>query len=168
MASLPSDIKAIFLDLDGTMYMGSNLIDGAHDFLERCKNKGVATFFLSNNSSRSVDQYKAKLQGFGIHATDDEILLSTHDLIAWLQANNVTQTWAVATKGMCEMLEGVGISTRSTTPQYVVVGYDTELTYEKSQPQVSIFMLVFHSSPVIPIWFVQVLMEVYRTQVRTL
>ena len=131
MAALPSDIKAIFLDLDGTMYMGNNLIDGAQDFLERCKNKGVATFFLSNNSSRSVDQYKAKLQGFGIHATDDEILLSTHDLIAWLQANDVTQTWAVATKGMCEMLEAVGISTRSTAPQYVVVGYDTELTYEK-------------------------------------
>jgi len=131
MSSLPTDIKAIFLDLDGTMYMGSNLIEGAHDFLERCKQHGVATFFLSNNSSRSVDQYRAKLEGFGIEATESQILLSTHDLIAWLQQKNITETWAVATKGMCAMLEAVGITTRSINPQYVVVGYDTELTYEK-------------------------------------
>ena len=131
MASLPNDIKAIFLDLDGTMYMGNNLIDGAHDFLERCKQRGVATFFLSNNSSRSVDEYKAKLEGFGIKASENEILLSTHDLIAWLQRYDITETWAVATDGMCSMLEAVGIATRSATPQYVVVGYDTELTYEK-------------------------------------
>ena len=81
MSDLPNDIKAIFLDLDGTMYMGDNLIEGALEFLERCQQRDIATFFLSNNSSRSVHQYKQKLSGLGIDATDDQILLSTHCLL---------------------------------------------------------------------------------------
>ena len=50
-------IKAVFLDLDGTIYLGGELIDGAQAFLERCQTRGVQRYFLSNNSSKSVDQY---------------------------------------------------------------------------------------------------------------
>ena len=35
------NIEAIFLDLDGTIYMGDNLIDGAIDFLNRIEEKGM-------------------------------------------------------------------------------------------------------------------------------
>jgi len=63
-----TDIDAVFLDLDGTIYLGGELIPGAIDFLERCENKGIKRFFLSNNSSRSVNQYLKKLHAFGIPA----------------------------------------------------------------------------------------------------
>ncbi len=124
-------IKAVFLDLDGTIYLGGELIEGALDFLKRCDERGVKRFFLSNNSSRSVEQYVEKLEKMGIPATADDVLLSTHDCIAWLQGQNVTQTYCVGTEGMCQMLENAGIATRSSEPQYVVLGYDTETTYER-------------------------------------
>jgi len=57
-------IDAVFLDLDGTIYLGGNLIDGALDFLKRCDERGIKRYFLSNNSSRSVKQYVEKLHGF--------------------------------------------------------------------------------------------------------
>tara|TARA_B100000700_G_scaffold61472_2_gene67405 strand:- start:9167 stop:9943 length:777 start_codon:yes stop_codon:yes gene_type:complete len=126
-----SGIKAVFLDLDGTIYLGSNLIPGALEFLERCEEQGVRRYFLSNNSSRSVEQYVAKLNAMNIPCTADDVLLSTHDLLSWLQKERVTKTWAIATKGMCQMMEAVGISTRDDNPQYVVLGYDTEIDYEK-------------------------------------
>ena len=44
-------IKAVFLDLDGTIYLGSKLIDGSLDFLSRIEEAGINRFFLSNNSS---------------------------------------------------------------------------------------------------------------------
>jgi len=47
-------IEAVFLDLDGTIYMGDNLIKGAVNFLNRIEEKGIRRFFLSNNSSKSV------------------------------------------------------------------------------------------------------------------
>lgn len=124
-------IEAVFLDLDGTIYLGDQLIDGALEFLDRLENMGVKRFFLSNNSSKSVHQYKEKLQKFGISAGDDEVLLSTHDLIYWLRDRGVAKTYLVGTEGMRSMLEEVGIETKSGEPEFVVLGYDTEITYEK-------------------------------------
>jgi len=125
------DMEVVFLDLDGTIYLGSNLIEGALSFLERLEERGIRRFFLSNNSSKSVGQYQEKLRGLGIPASENEILLSTHDLISWLRENGIDQTYLVGTEGMREMLESVGVSTSSNEPQYVVLGYDTEITYEK-------------------------------------
>ena len=124
-------IKAVFLDLDGTIYLGSNLIEGAQSFLERLEEREIMRFFLSNNSSKSVSQYLEKLQALGIPATADEVLLSTHDLISWLAENGIGRSYLVGTDGMREMLESAGVSTDSDEPQYVILGYDTEITYEK-------------------------------------
>ncbi len=134
-----SEIDAVFLDLDGTIYLGGNLIPGAMDFLNRCQERGIKRFFLSNNSSRSVQQYLKKLAGFGIPATEEDVLLSTHDLLSWLKNANVSQIWLVGTEGMRKMLEQRGITTNSSKPQYVVLGYDTEISYHKIS-QASIFL----------------------------
>ena len=131
MDSSLEGIKAIFLDLDGTIYLGGELIEGALSFLGRLKDSGIRRFFLSNNSSKSVDQYLVKLQSLGISSTEEDVLLSTHDLLSWLNNEGVKETYLVGTEGMREMLESVGISTQSESPQYVVLGYDTEITYEK-------------------------------------
>ena len=131
MDSSLAGVEAVFLDLDGTIYLGGDLIPGALDFLSRCDEQGVKRFFLSNNSSRSVAQYVAKLEKMGIPCATEDILLSTHDLLAWLSNEGVTRTWAIATAGMCQMMEDAGISTRDDNPQYVVLGYDTEINYEK-------------------------------------
>lgn len=134
-----TDIDAVFLDLDGTIYLGGTLIPGAQAFLERCTANGVRRFFLSNNSSKSVTQYLSKLQKLGLEATEDDVLLSTHDLLAWLNLNGITQTWLVGTEGMQNMLEAAGIATTSSKPEFVLLGYDTELTYDKIA-QASIFL----------------------------
>ena len=123
-----SEIDAVFLDLDGTIYLGGELIPGAIEFLDRCDQQGVRRFFLSNNSSRSVTQYLEKLAGMGIPATEEDVLLSTHDLLSWLSTEGVVETWLVGTEGMREMMEMNGFRTRSTEPEYVVLGYDTEIS----------------------------------------
>ena len=133
------NIDAVFLDLDGTIYLGGELIPGALEFLKRCDEKGVKRYFLSNNSSRSVQQYVEKLHRFDIPADEEDVLLSTHDLLSWLKNEQITQTWLIGTEGMKQMLEQNGISTQSEQPEYVVLGYDTEITYGKLA-QASIFL----------------------------
>lgn len=125
------NIEAVFLDLDGTIYMGDSLIEGAIDFLNRIEKRGIKRFFLSNNSSKSVNQYLTKLEMMGIPATREEVLLSTHDLLSWLATEKITETYLVGTEGMKEMLDASGINTVSNNPEFVVLGYDTEITYEK-------------------------------------
>ncbi len=124
-------IAAVFLDLDGTIYLGDSLIDGALEFLDRLEERGVSRYFLSNNSSKSVGQYLEKLRALGISANEEEVLLSTHDLLSWLSSNGVTSTFLVGTDGMRSMLEERGIDSSSSDPEFVVLGYDTEISYEK-------------------------------------
>lgn len=92
-------IEAVFLDLDGTIYLGNSLIDGASDFLTRLEERGVRRYFLSNNSSRSVAQYLSKLRSMGIIASEEEVLLSTHDLLRWLESQSISETYLVGTEG---------------------------------------------------------------------
>ena len=129
-ASLPG-IKVVFCDLDGTLYLGDQLIPGARGFLERCHSRGIRPFFLSNNSSRSVEQYVEKLIGLGIPASADDVLLSTHDLLSWLNKKGVREVFLVGTTGMRSMFTARGFVTDSRAPEYVVLGYDTEVTYGK-------------------------------------
>ena len=124
-------IEAVFMDLDGTLYLGGNLIEGVNDFLNRLDKRGIKKYYLSNNSSRSKKDYLEKLINFGIEAKISEILLSTDDLLEWLRSNNYSNVYTIGTNSMCEMLEEKGINTYSQNPQIVVLGYDTEINYEK-------------------------------------
>ena len=76
--------KVIFLDLDGTIYLGDKLITGAKNFLKNLKKQNISYYFLSNNSSCSKKDYVKKLSGLGINATEDDIILSTDGVIAYL------------------------------------------------------------------------------------
>ena len=131
MVSLPQGMKIVLLDLDGTIHLGGMPIPGAVDFIQRCHENGIKTIFLSNNSSRSVNEYVVKLNSMGIDACADDILLSTHDCIQWLKMKKWTKVYSLGTKSMKEMMVENGIECLEDGVDCVVLGYDTELTYEK-------------------------------------
>ena len=125
------DKKIFFLDLDGTVYLGDKLISGADKFLEALRKNNVNYYFLSNNSSRSKQDYVAKLERMGIPAKLDQIILSTDGVIEFLRKKNIKNTYVLGTKSMKNMFSQAGIQPDSDDPDYVILGYDTELTYEK-------------------------------------
>jgi len=124
-------IKAVFSDLDGTLFLGDKAIPGAAEALARIRRRNISVFFVSNNSSGSHEDYVQRLEGLGIPATPDEIILSTDGLLEYLISRGITQTWTIGTNALCTILKKRGIKTDSRKPDYVVLGYDTELTYEK-------------------------------------
>jgi len=77
------------MDLDGTIYLGENLIPGADKFSDYLKAKGIHHYFLSNNSSRSKADYVKKLSRLGIQTSADHILLSTDGVIEFLQDQGI-------------------------------------------------------------------------------
>lgn len=119
------------MDLDGTIYLGENLIAGADKFLDYLKAKGIHHYFLSNNSSRSKADYVKKLSRLGIQTDVDHILLSTDGVIEFLQDQGVEDVYVVGTQSMKGMFLEAGIQATSPNPEYVILGYDTELTYDK-------------------------------------
>lgn len=125
------DKKIVFLDLDGTIYIGETLIPGARDFLDYLKDRGICFYFLTNNSSRSKSDYVKKLNGMGIAIQEEDIILSTDGVIYFLAEKKIRHIYVVGTKSMREMFVEAGFDPESPSPSYVILGFDTELTYEK-------------------------------------
>lgn len=123
--------KVVFLDLDGTIYLGNKLIKGAKSFLDYLKDKGLQYYFLSNNSSRSKMDYVQKLSNLGIDTSEDRIILSTDGVIEYLINKKIKNVYAIGTNSMKDMFINAGIYVESENPEYIILGYDTELTYDK-------------------------------------
>ena len=65
-------VKHVFLDMDGTIYHGTQLFPTTIPFLDFLKGQGIGYTFLTNNSSKSVKAYVEKLGRLGIAATEDD------------------------------------------------------------------------------------------------
>ena len=70
------NIKCYLLDMDGTIYLGNELINGAKEFLEKLKEKKIRYIFLTNNSSKNKNRYVEKLNKLGIEAHREDIFSS--------------------------------------------------------------------------------------------
>ena len=64
-----SRIRHVALDMDGTIYMGSELFPWTRSFLAGLREAGIGYSFLTNNPSKSIADYLSKLADLGIQAT---------------------------------------------------------------------------------------------------
>ncbi len=61
-------IRHVALDMDGTIYSGDTLFDFTRPFLAQLTALGIGYTFLTNNSSKSVKDYVARLRAMGVSA----------------------------------------------------------------------------------------------------
>lgn len=126
--------KLFLLDMDGTIYIDTELFDGTIDFLDHVKKIGGRYMFVTNNSSKSVDKYIEKLASLGIKATADDFLTSTNATIAHLKRQRYKKIYAFGTKSFAEQLEeeSLPITTKLEDDiDCLCMGFDTELSFQK-------------------------------------
>lgn len=123
-------IEVVFLDLDGTTYVGNTAVPGAASAIDYLR-ENRKVFFLSNNSSRNKNDYVRKLAAMGIRAAEQEIILSTDGLLAYLKADGISRVHVLGTQSLKQIFVAEGFKIESDEPEYVILGYDTELTYER-------------------------------------
>lgn len=130
--------KSLFLlDMDGTIYHEDELIDGAREFFDTLNRQGKQYVFMTNNSSKSAKMYIQKLLSLGIEATVENIASSVNASILYLKEHNPkAKIYLVGTRSFEQELKGEGfeivsVNYRETDVDYVLLGFDTELTYAK-------------------------------------
>tara|TARA_B100001113_G_scaffold217877_1_gene178725 strand:+ start:778 stop:1365 length:588 start_codon:yes stop_codon:yes gene_type:complete len=69
----------------------------------------------------------------GINAREEDVLLSTHDCIRWLQQRGWMKIHCFGTEGMRSMMEDAGFECTNDVVDCVVVGYHNELVYSELQ-----------------------------------
>jgi HAD superfamily hydrolase (TIGR01450 family) len=123
--------KLFFIDLDGTIFLGDQVIPGASNFISALRQYNKHFYFLSNNSSKSKMDYVKKLRSMDIEVSEKEIILSTDGVIEYLLKGEYKDIYVLGTNSMKLLFREAGFNMDSAKPQCVVLGYDTELTYEK-------------------------------------
>lgn len=127
--------KSVFLlDMDGTIYLGNQLIDGAKDFLDKIKFSGKKYIFLTNNASRDKAEYVKKLEKLGIKASEKDVFSSADATISYFKKIGKKRLFIIGNTSLKNQLKEAGfeiITERNKEIDAVLVSFDTELNYEK-------------------------------------
>ncbi|MEK3798408.1 TIGR01457 family HAD-type hydrolase [Peribacillus sp. FSL H8-0477] len=124
--------KGYLIDLDGTIYRGTEKIEDAGAFIEGLVKRKIPYLFVTNNSSRTPEQVAEKLRAFGIEAKDEQVFttsMATANFIAERKSNSTA--YVVGEEGIIAALQAKGIHLTDEKPDFVVMGIDRGINYEK-------------------------------------
>lgn len=126
-------IKLFLMDMDGTVYLGNNKIDGAFEALETLRNMGKKICFLTNNSSRSNSTYVNKLANvYGFKATKDEVYTSAQATCEFLKNKHLGEkVFLLAPPDVRKEFVDFGIPLDEENPDIVSLCFDTTLNYDR-------------------------------------
>jgi len=132
-----ASIKHVALDMDGTIYLGSTVFPYTIPFLEKLDSLGVSYSFLTNNPTKSIDDYVSKLHRLGIPCTNDQMYSTTTAAIDYIKTHypGAERLFLLGTPSMISQFEQAGfISCKddpADVPDVVVAAFDMTLCYSR-------------------------------------
>lgn len=130
-------IKHVALDMDGTIYLGSQLFPFTKKFLSTLRENGIGYSFLTNNPTRSIADCLKKLGKLGIEASPEQMYTTAVATIDWLKANmpQAKRLFVLGTPSMTVEFESAGFEMAATDsndrPDALIVAFDTTLRYDR-------------------------------------
>lgn len=123
--------KGFLIDMDGVMYRGSQLIEGAVEFVHLLREQDIPFLFLTNNSQRTRRDVATKLARMGIEVEEEHIYtcaMATARFLAHQKPNGTA--YVIGEGGLMQALHQHGYSIVDHDPDYVVVGEGRTITFE--------------------------------------
>lgn len=127
-----SQVKCFALDMDGTIYLGEQWIEGALEFLHRIEETGRNYVFVTNNSSKNAAVYVEKLHRMGLDVGADRIVTSGQAAIYYLQKHFPdAKVFLLGNAMLQKEFAQAGIILEEEHPDVVMTAFDTSLDYRK-------------------------------------
>ena len=122
--------------MDGTIYLGSNLIDGALSTFNYLKENNIEYVFFTNNSSHDLDFYYEKMKNFGIDCSlEHNFYSATEVTISYLKDRGVKDIYVVGNECLKKKLRKefnlITKYEKNRKIDAVVTGFSTELVYDE-------------------------------------
>lgn len=132
MAKDIRDCELFLLDMDGTIYLGERVFPGAVELIDLLRSSGKSYIYLTNNSSRSGADYVERLRSMGFPCESENVFTSGMATAMYLNENYPGKpVYTVGTRAFMKELESYGVRLVEEGAELLVVGFDTELIYEK-------------------------------------
>ena len=123
-------------DLDGTIYLGDELLPGAQRLVLKLRELEKRVIFLSNNPTKDPKMYAEKLGELGLETPESEILNTVVTMTQWLLQNHPGATvFPISEDPLKNSLREAGIR-MSDNPEeidIVIASYDRGFEYRKLQ-----------------------------------
>ncbi|WP_407856279.1 TIGR01457 family HAD-type hydrolase [Enterococcus hailinensis] len=125
--------KGYLIDLDGTIYRGSEPIPAGRRFVERLQARQIPFLFLTNNTTKTPQTVADRLANeFSIYVSPETVYTATLATIDYMNdADKGKKVFVIGEPGLIDPILAAGYEWDTENPDYVVVGLDTEVTYEK-------------------------------------
>lgn len=130
-------IRHLALDMDGTIYMENNIFPFTLEVLDTMSANGIGYSFLTNNPTKSVEDYLAKLHRMGIKADSMNMYSTPVATIDYIHKHypEVRRLFMLGTPSMQKEFEEAGFEACADDPDDVpdmlVVAFDTTLVYSR-------------------------------------
>ncbi|WP_202552512.1 HAD-IIA family hydrolase [Streptomyces sp. SID8352] len=132
----PRPYRGYLFDLDGTIYLGDELLPGARHLVRTLRERGRETLFLSNNPTRDPQMYADKLGRLGIPTPVSHIVNPVVTMAAWLRAEAPgASVFVIGEAPLVRAIEqaGLRVTDRAEEIDIVVASYDRGFDYAKLQ-----------------------------------
>ena len=125
--------KGYLIDLDGTMYRGSQIIEGAKEFVEAVHSSGSPYLFLTNNSTKTQEDVATHLNQIGIETEPKNIFTSSMAAAKFIKHRKTNaRCYVIGGEGLFDAIKKEGMTIVSDENcDFVVFGLDYNITYEK-------------------------------------
>lgn len=124
--------KGYLIDLDGTMYRGKERIDAASPFIHALIDKDIPYLFVTNNSSLTQQDVVDKLETMAIPSTPNHIMTSSMATAKYIHHQQASaRCMVIGERGLYDAFEKEDLQIVDDACDYVVIGIDRHLTYEK-------------------------------------
>jgi 4-nitrophenyl phosphatase len=131
-------INGIILDMDGVLWREYRPLADLSTIFSWFNRRNWKSVCLTNNSTRSPDEYIKIMDDFGVKLEPWQVLSSSGAALEYLKSNFPSQEsiYIVGESGLFRLLSEAGFITQlddkfTNSPAAVVVGLDRELTYAK-------------------------------------
>jgi phosphoglycolate/pyridoxal phosphate phosphatase family enzyme len=128
--------ESYVFDLDGTIYLGDELLPGAERLILKLRELGKRVIFLSNNPTKDPQMYAEKLSGLGLETPASEIVNTVVTMTRWLLRNHPeAAVFPISEQPLKNALSEAGIR-MSEDPEeidIVIASYDRGFDYSKLQ-----------------------------------
>lgn len=102
--------KTVFIDIQGVLFIGEKLIDGALEFIKHCESKNINVKFLTNNSLISSEEIFNILKKEGIKTIKDNIFSPIRFLVERFKKDNIKTIYAIGSKSFLDEIRSNNIT----------------------------------------------------------
>ncbi|KAF1298314.1 HAD family hydrolase [Enterococcus sp. JM4C] len=125
--------QGYLIDLDGTIYLGKEPIPAGKRFVEQLQKAQLPFLFVTNNTTKSPAVVAERLANeFDIHVSPETVYTASLATIDYMKDNNRgKKVFVIGEAGLIDLILEAGFVWDEENPDYVVVGLDSQVTYEK-------------------------------------